>query len=432
MPNHLPSRIKEETLYYIWKTKQFDHQGLSSTAGARLKILSPGSQNFDSGPDFSDARIEIDGTLWAGHIEMHVKASDWIRHGHEGDPNYENTILHVVYENDKDIQLAGGTSLHCLELKTRIETALLERCHALVHGSQKIPCSGQLDNISPLVTNNWLDRVATARLQDKMARLTEILAATNFDWEETFYQLLLRSFGFKTNAEAFHRLSVILPRSILLKHKNSIRQIEALLYGQAGMLSAPSTTNTYVQKLTQEYTHLAHKHGLQPMPDHVWKYMRMRPANFPTIRIAQFAVLFFRTNHLFSKMLAAANYKELSTMFASEVSEYWKSHYRFGEESERRSKRLGKMAIQLLVINTVVPMMFYYGKHHNQQPFCDKALKLLEELPAESNKISRKFAAIGLPAQSALHSQALIHLMAHYCTPKRCLRCGIGNAIVAS
>lgn len=429
----MPSKtitIHEDLLYFVWKTKLFDLRELVGTRGEKIRILEWGHQNHDSGPDFSEAKIEIDGTLWIGNVEMHIRASDWRRHGHQNDLAYSNTILHVVLEDDEEILLDGQARLVCLELNDRISKRVKEKYKSLQVAQDWIPCAGQVCTVQSLVVKYWLARVGTDRLAAKTSNLAETLQSVGSDWEEAFYRVLLQNFGFKVNATPCQLLAEGLPRSLLMKHKNSLVQIEALLFGQAGLLPAEGT-DPYVVKLIQEYQHLKNKYQLSPIPTQSWKFMRLRPANFPTVRLAQFAVLFFRTNHLFSKMLAAQSIKELTEMFGSDVSAYWKTHYRFDSESTKKQKRLGKDAIRLLIINTVVPFVFYYGRYHDHQEHCDRAIRLLEDLPPENNGIIRKFKDLGVESDNALESQALLQLKKSYCDMRKCLSCAIGSSLLA-
>lgn len=428
MQDHLHS-IKEDLLYYVWKTQNFDQKELRTSCGQRVSILDIGRQNFDSGPDFHDCRVEIGATLWVGQVEMHVRSSDWYKHGHAKDLAYSNVILHVVMIDDQPVTMYN-IILPCIALDQRVSTEIKKRYQQLQQAREWIPCAQHLDHIDHLSRRAMLDRVVASRLKLKTTYLAEQLNTSANDWEDSFYRLLLRHFGFKTNAAACEQLAQSLPLRILGKHRHSLVQIEALLFGQAGFLSV-TFSDPYPLLLQREYQHLKHKYSLASMPAFVWKFMRMRPANFPTIRIAQFAVLFFRTKHLFSKTLAARNVKELVHMLHADVSDYWKTHYRFEEESVKKNKHLGIAAIRLLIINVVVPTLFLYGKQMGKSYFQQHALDLLSSLPAEDNKVVRGFHRLGWKAHNAIDSQAMLALKTSYCDQHKCLQCTIGHRILS-
>ena len=431
--NHLDERINisEQLLYYVWRLKNFDLTALKTTTGQEVQIIDFGQRNVDSGPDFHQARIKIDNQLWVGHVEMHVKSSDWNRHRHQEDKAFQNVILHVVYEEDEIITLPNGEEMACLELKNRIAPEILRHYRYLMQAQAWIPCARNERVISSPALRAWYERVLVERLANKTNRISQVLEKTEQDWEETFYRLLGRNFGFNVNADAFEALLISLPRKILFKHKDKLLQIEALLFGQAGLLDE-SYEDDYARDLKSEYEYLRRKYSLIPIQSHLWKFMRMRPANFPTIRLAQFAVLFYKTAHLFSKMLAAKSVKEIHHMFESDVSGYWKSHYTFDKSSDKKSKKLGKNSIELILINTVVPFLFRYGQVHMQQHLIDRAISFLDDLPAEKNQIIKHFRSLSFPVNSALDSQALLQLKSTYCDSRRCLDCAIGNSILKS
>ncbi|MDH3649749.1 MAG: DUF2851 family protein [Saprospiraceae bacterium] len=421
--------LKEDFLYYLWKVKLFDHSDLVTNNGQSIRIIEGGHQNHNAGPDFLQAKVQIGDTIWVGNIEMHLKGSDWDKHGHDADPAYQNVILHVVLINDKEVRLPNGEPLACLSLEHRIKPEIIRRYHQLMGSLTWIPCERSLAQVSPVIVKTWLERILVERLESKTKRIREVLSTTENDWEEAFYRLLARNFGFKVNSDAFESLAIVLPRKILLKHKDQIQQIESLVFGQAGLLRK-TFQDPYLNKLREEYDFLARKYRLTPIDTHRWKFMRLRPANFPTIRLAQFAVLFFRSNHLFSKMLAATSVNEVYEMFRTEVTAYWKEHYSFDEMSQRKSKKLGKASIQLLIINTVAPFLFHYGKIHQKETLTRKAIDFLCDLPAESNRIIRQFEAYHVKPDNAMESQAILELKTNYCDLKRCLECAIGHSLL--
>lgn len=420
----------EDFLYYVWKFRLYDWAGLCTAAGEEIEVLSPGMQNTNAGPDFMNARIRIGDTVWAGNVEIHVAASDWHKHGHHRDRAYDNVILHVVYKNDMP-QVAQARTLPILELNERIPTELYQRYHHLVYGNQQvIPCEATIRDVESLALHNWLTRVLVERLEKKSALVLQTLARNRGDWEETFYQQLAANFGFKVNALPFEMLAKSLPQVILAKHKNNALQIEALIFGQAGFLE-DKLAGEYPDKLKAEYQFLRAKYGLTPIEKHLWKFARMRPANFPTIRLAQFAALVLQSNHLFSKVLEISDVAKLRELFTDiNVNLYWTDRYRFDVPAKPSSKAMGNSSIDNLLLNTLAVCLFSYGKYHQQQRYVSRALQLLEQLPAEKNSITDDFNVLGVKSQNAFETQALIELKNSYCSGKKCLQCGIGNKIL--
>ena len=421
----------EDFIHYIWKFRLFDRENLQTTAGESIEVFSAGLQNSDSGPDFHNARLRIGDTTWAGNVEIHINSSDWHKHKHTNDNAYKNVILHVVYRDDEPIILPDGRALPTLELKDRISPDLYNRYHQMVFGNQQfIPCEGSIRRVDDMTLRNWLTRVLVERLEKRSATVTAALDKNKGDWEETFYQFLAAQFGFKTNALPFELLAKSLPQLTLAKHKNNPLQIEALIFGQAGFLD-DDFQDEYPQKLKEEYGFLRKKYDLKPIEKHLWKFMRMRPQNFPTIRLAQFAALIARSNHLFSKVLDIKDVTQLRELFTRmEVNPYWDMHYRFDAESKPSSKSLGQSSIDILLLNTFVLFLFCYGKHNQQEYFINRSLKLLEKIPAEQNNIVTNFDSIGIGVNTAFDSQALLELKNSYCSYKKCLQCGVGNKIL--
>ena len=421
--------MRESFLHFLWRWRRFDARDLATTEGLPIDISHPGEWNIHAGPDFFNARLRIGDTRWAGNVEMHLRASEWLAHGHSGDPAYDNVVLHVVWEEDTPILRAGGERIPCLTLKDRTPSGLLEAYQRLEQERSWVPCQPSIGKAPEIVRLNWLDRLAVERLEQKNAAIEEALRATGNHWEEAFYRSLARTFGLKVNAEPFEALARSLPLLTLARHKNDPAQLEALLFGQAGLLDEPCEEE-YPQMLAREYRFLKHKYGLASLPASQWKFLRLRPANFPTIRLAQFAALVHRSAHLLSCVLDARNIRELEHLFSATPGEYWNTHYRFGHPSARREKVPGRDFIRLLIINTVVPFLFHYGKVKSQEQYQKRALALLEELPAERNSMIDNWQAMGIKARNAAHSQALIQLKTMYCTPRRCLECAIGTALL--
>ena len=421
----------EDFLHYVWKFRLFDHASLQTTTGEEVEIFSAGLHNTDSGPDFQNARIRIGDTTWAGNVELHLSSSDWQKHKHSADSAYDNVILHVVYRDDEPLTLANGRQIPTLELKSRIPDDLYNRYHNLVFGNQTvIPCEASIGKLDDFTLRNWLTRVLIERLEKKSAAVIAALNINRGDWEETFYQFLAANFGFKTNALPFELLARSLPQNILAKNKNNPLQIEALIFGQAGFLD-DDPVDEYPQNLKREYAFLRKKYNLTLIENHLWKFMRLRPQNFPTIRLAQFAALVVNSNHLFSKVLDTRDAAGLKKLFADiQVNPYWDDHYRFDKPSKRASKNLGQSSIDILLLNTLALFLFTYGKHHQKQHYIDRSLKLLESLPGEQNNIIADFDSLGVKATTAFESQALLELKNYYCNYKKCLQCGVGNKIL--
>lgn len=421
----------EDFIHYIWKFRLFDRDNLQTTAGERIELFSAGLPNTDSGPDFHNARLRIGDTTWAGNVELHINSSDWHKHNHTHDNAYANVILHVVYRDDEPIILPDGRKLATLELKDRISPELYNRYHHLVYGNQQfIPCEGSIQAADDMTLRNWLTRVLVERLETRSAAVMAALEKNRGDWEETFYQFLAAQFGFKVNALPFELMVKSLPQLTLAKHKNNSLQIEALIFGQAGFLE-DEPKDEYPRKLKEEYAFLRKKYNLTPIEKHLWKFMRLRPQNFPTIRLAQFAALIVRSNHLFSKVLEIKDVSQLKKLFTDlEVNPYWETHYRFDAESKPSSKSLGQSSIDILLLNTFVLFLFSYGKHNQQEYYINRSLKLLEQLPAEQNNIVTNFGLLGIKVNTAFDSQALLELKNNYCNYKKCLQCGVGNKIL--
>ena len=397
---------------------------LQTIEGEAVEVVTTGYRNTDSGPDFLEAKIQIGDKLWAGHVEIHVKSSDWNRHGHQSDKAYKNVILHVVYEND-----AKANDLPTLELKGHFEETLFSQYQAFISSKNWIPCEKSIDRVPVFTRLSWLDRMAIERLESKSESVTKILNANQFDWEDALYKLLMRYFGLKVNNEAFETLANILPFKTLLKHADNILQVEAMLMGCAGFLE-DDFTEDYPLMLKREFAVMKAKFNLLTMPAERWKFMRMRPSNFPTIRLAQMAQLIHKNGCLFSKIREAENVAEVKALLDVAASEYWETHYRFEVLTESKPKHLGETTADVLIINAVIPLLFTYGKLHKDETYCDTAMRFLEETEAEDNAIIRHFAQCGIEAENAMQTQALLNLFNLYCKRKRCLECRIGNVLM--
>lgn len=421
--------MREDFIHYLWRLARFDLRELTTTTGEPIRIQHFGLHNVNAGPDFSSAKINIGGINWAGNVEMHLKSSEWYEHNHQEDRAYDNVILHVVLEEDRPVFRPNGERIPCLELRGRIPSGLVQNYWRLLHNESWIPCQNQLNQVPEITRNLWLDRLLANRLNQRGTEMYERLKATNRDWEELFYQSLARSLGGKINSDAMDMLARSLPLRVILKHKHSLLQLEALLFGQAGLIPT-ATEEMYPQQLAREYKLLATKHQLTPLPPTIWRYLRLRPANFPEVRIAQLARLLAVTGQLFGKTLAAANVSELENMYDVSLSNYWQNHYRFGRESKRSVKRLGKDSVRSILVNTVAPAYYLYGKLRDNGSYQTKALELLEALPPEKNLVLTNWENLGMKATDAGRSQALLELKKNFCSQKRCLDCSIGCAIL--
>ena len=415
--------MREEFLYYIWENRLID-KDLKTVEGEAVEVVTTGYRNTDSGPDFLEAKIQIGDKLWAGHVEIHVKSSDWNRHGHQNDKAYKNVILHVVYEND-----ALVNDIPTLELKGHFDESLFSQYQNLISSKNWIPCEKSIAQVPVFTRLSWLDRMAVERLESKSETVTKILEANQFDWEDALYKLLMRYFGLKVNNEAFEYLANILPFKTLLKHADNLVQVEAMLMGCAGFLE-DDFTEEYPLLLKREFGVMRAKFNLLTMPAERWKFMRMRPSNFPSIRLAQVAQLIHKNGGLFSKIRAAKDTAEVKALFDVTTSEYWETHWRLSVPTESKPKHLGEATADVLIINAVTPLLFCYGRLHKDELVCDTAMRFLEDTEAEDNAIIRHYAQCGVKAENAMQTQALLHLYGMYCKRKRCLECRIGNVLM--
>lgn len=422
--------MQEDFLHYLWRNGRFDLRQLLTTEGQPILIEKLGDHNTDAGPDFSNARILIAGMRWAGNVEIHRKASEWYDHGHERDPAYDNVILHVVMEEDRPVFRSNGERIPALELQDRIPAGLITNYRRLMRQENWIPCEPQWATVPDKLRERWLEQLELIRLERRANELQSIyLTEGQRDWESLFYRRLARSLGGKVNGEAMEALARSMPIRILLRHAGRRIQLEALLFGQSGLL-LKRDEEEYAQLLLREYHLLRQKYKLTPLPRTIWRYLRLRPANFPDIRIAQLAGLLSNGGTLFGKALAAANPRELENMFSLDLSHYWRDHYRLGGPVNRRTKKLGRASIHSLLINAVAPSFLLYGRLRSDERFVDRAYALLRELPAENNAIIRGWTKLGKTADNAAEAQALLELKTQYCDQRRCLECAIGRYLL--
>ncbi|MBW6534554.1 MAG: DUF2851 family protein [Mariniphaga sp.] len=426
-----PKAVPEEFLHFVWENRLFFPDNMETIEGEPLEIVNTGRRNTNAGPDFFNAKIKIGQTTWAGNIEIHKKASDWEKHNHTDDKAYDNVILHVVEKADQKITRENGTEIATLEMAWPEQYT--RNYQKLLDAQTWIACQEHFHRIDPVILQLGFNRLMIERLEDKTGELTQRLEQNQQNWNETFYQMLARMFGFKVNAVPFELLAKAIPMNILAKHKNNLFQLEALLFGASGLLNEELLGDDYFLELRKEFGFLYKKYGLKPVEAHLWKFMRLRPGNFPTIRISQLAALIHRSKGLFSKILETEKTEDLKTLFRVKASNYWDAHYRFNKLSPRQqTKILGEDSIDTLIINVVIPFLFVYGEKQNQHHLKNRALEFLEEIPPESNSIIEKWKNLGVSARSAFETQALLQLKNKHCSKKKCLTCPIGNKLVKS
>jgi hypothetical protein len=401
----------------------FSRSDLKTTRGESIEIISPGVINPNQGPDFLDARIKIGPTTWAGSVELHLFSSGWEQHGHGQDHNFQNVVLHVVWKNDRN-----EGNLPLLELENRIPGVLMSRFEDLMGSSLFIPCEKMITGLDPLVIDHWKDRLMTERTERKAQQIFKLYEESNHNWQEIYWWLLARNFGYSVNADAFESLARSLGMNVLNKHKGQIQQLECLLLGQVQLLQE-KFSDAYPLMLQKEYQFLKIKYQLQPshIPVH---FLRMRPANFPTIRLAQLAMLVHRDGHLLENILTVEELKALREVFDITPNDYWQTHYLPGRATSYVDKKIGNAMFENITINTIVPFLFAYGNYHGKEKFKQKAFRWLTGTPAETNTIISGFRASGIRCSNAGESQALIELKTRYCEKKRCLECNIGNAVL--
>mgnify|MGYP005840327209 CR=1 FL=1 len=417
-------KIPEDFLSYLWRFRLI-RLPLISAKGQAIWVKKPGVKNIDGGPDFSNALIKIGETTWAGHIEIHRKSSDWIKHNHHLDKKYENVILHVVLEDDLGDNYQNFRPVAVLELKSRFDFKRYSKYLGFMQNQGWIPCERSIHQVSELTKSHFLHRLAIERIERRFINLNADLVKNKSDFEQLFHVQLFKSFGFKTNATAFELLAKAIPVNLILKHSKNLTQIEALLFGQAGMLNK-SFKDDYPKLLKSEYGFLKHKFALKPISVHLWQYLRLRPSNFPTIRIAQLAQLLHKQDFMLSKFTDIGSINELLNLFEISASEYWDQHYHFDKKTKKSNKNLGTKATESIIINGIVPIFFIYGHYTAKPAYSEKAMQFLECLKGENNAITKKWATLNLPIENALQTQALIELKTQYCDLKRCLECELG------
>ena len=422
--------MTEAFLHYIWQ-HQLIADRLTTTDGQPVVCLRAGELNRDSGPDFFNTRLVIGGVEWAGNVEVHIKSSDWRAHHHSADPAYNNVVLHVVYCHDAEIRLQNGKTPPTLELKRFLHPSLVANYDSLMAPSQgTVPCAKQMSCVPGFVVASTLERLAAERIESKSETVRRMLDESNGDLERTCYWLMARYFGGKTNALPFELLAKATDQRLLARWRDNPQRLEALLMGQAGLLEG-YFDDEYPRQLQADYASLRAGASMQPIDGSLWRFHRIRPSSFPTIRISQFAQLVNQSKGLFATLLEMTATKDIERLFDQQASSYWENHYQFDRQSQRTSaKRIGKMQARLIVINAWIPLLFVYGVVHGQQKYKDQALGLMAQLPPEDNAVIRQWRQIGIEPASAAESQALLQLSHNYCSSRRCLECRIGYNIL--
>jgi hypothetical protein len=423
--------MREELLHYIWQYGLFDKTGLSATTGEQVHIIKPGLLNKDAGPDFGQASIQVGNTTWVGNIELHVNAADWNAHRHQHNEAYNNVILHVVYHCDAEqVHRQNGTPILQVQLKDRIDSRLLARYQSLMQSQYAIPCGALVSKVDESIRNMATERMAIERLEQKVQAVQLLLQQHSNDWEQVLFIMLARYLGSTVNREVFEVMAAGLPHRIIARHADNAVQLEALLLGQAGMLQE-DFTEEYPQRLKQEYKYLKRLHNLTPLQPGVVKFARVRPQAFPTVRLAKLAAALHMDTKLFGRIIEKPEMSTVKQIFEAVPADYWQSHFRFGEPAGKKlNHRFSDATLYSLVLNAVCPLLFSYGRYKNEEKYCDKALDLLQQVPAEKNNITALFQDFGFKLQSAYDSQAVIQLKRGYCESFGCARCPVGNAIL--
>ena len=413
----------EQLLHYVWKHKIFPLKELKTTTGQQVEVIDTGLANTDAGPDFFNAKLKLDGVLWIGNIEIHERSSDWFKHGHHADAGYNSVILHIASEIDTEISRSNGERIPQIQLIC--PEAVRTNYKELLETASYPPCYRIIPSLPPFTAHSWMSALQMERFEQKATLLNERLKRCQGNWEDAFFITLARNFGFGLNGDAFETWAHRLPFRAVDKHRNDLFQIEAIFFGQAGILE-DSDGDGYYLRLKKEYTYLQHKFGLIPMDASLWRFLRLRPANFPHIRIAQLACLYHRAYGLLSRIMETETLQGVRDILKGGTSEYWLTHYTFGGSSPSRPKTLSNTSLDLLIINTVVTFLYAYGLHKGNRVLCARAGSFLEELKAENNYITRMWEQCGMKASNAADSQALIQLKKEYCDKKKCLYCRIG------
>lgn len=421
--------MKEDFLHYLWKHQLFSKSKLFTINHKSICVHSPGFLNLYSGPDFFSAKIQIDDLVWVGNVEVHINSSDWYAHHHEIDKNYDSVILHVVWNDDVEVFASNNNSIPTLELKNYISNDLIKNYQALSNINKDwIPCEKMISSVDSFLLENWKTRLYFEKLESKSVLIKELLEKSNNDYEAVLFQLVAKNFGLNINGEAFLSLVNSFDFSIVRKEQSNLTVLTSLLFGQAGFLEDEIEENYYI-KLKKEYQYLRHKYKLIPISKNRFEFFRLRPSNFPTIRIALLAGLYNKHQNLFSKLLKCKKLEDFYLLIEVTLDSFWDTHFTFEKESKKRKKKFSRQFIDLLIINTIIPLKFMYLKNREVVDE-DSLLQLIREIKPEKNTIISKFNELKVTSRNAFDSQALIQLKNNYCAKKLCLQCAIGNAIL--
>ena len=423
----------EQLLHYVWKHKLFPLRELVTSDGMAVEVIDPGLHNRNAGPDFFNAKVRIGQTLWVGNVEIHDKSSDWYLHGHDKDQSYDNVILHVAGVLDTDVTNTVGEYIKQMQLD--VPDNVRAHYDELLKTDSYPPCYKVIPELTRLKVHAWMAALQTERLEQKTLAIRQRVEWCNGSWEDAYFVTLARNYGFGINNDAFEQWALHVPLAAVAHHRDDLFQIEAIFMGQAGLLELNTIPDYYQKdalnegyfaKLRNEYLYLAHKFSMKPMDFKQWRFLRLRPQNFPHIRISQLANLYHQQKAGLSQLIECETLEKLKTLLSSRVTPYWETHYTFGSSSSKSEKHLGYGSLNLLIINTAIPMLFAYGRHRSKEVLCDRAFDFLEQLKAENNYIIRMWQQVGLPVENAGDSQALIQLKKEYCDKKDCLRCRFG------
>lgn len=422
--------MQEDYLHYLWKHKKMDVLNLKTVNGLAIEVISVGQHNTTlAGPDFFNAQLRIDDQLWAGNVEIHIKSSDWYLHNHENDPNYDNVILHVVWEYDVDVFRKDNSQIPTLELKNYVEKTAIGNYKKLFNRKGKwINCENNFATVDDFILSHWLERLYFERLVEKVTHIEYLLNNSKNDWEAVLFKVLAKNFGLKVNGDAFYCIANSVEFSVIRKMSNNLLTMEGFLFGQAGLLDT-DLEDAYYQELKLEYEFVKQKFQLNNASVPPLHFFRLRPPNFPTIRLSQLANLYCKEQNLFSKVIEASTKEAFYKLFSVVASEYWQTHYTFGKKSNFSSKKLTKSFIYLLLINTIIPIKFCYAKKEGKSVE-KEIVNLASEIAFEKNSIVEKFHNLKPIVSSAMESQALLQLKSNYCNKNKCLQCAVGNAIL--
>ncbi len=420
--------MTERLLQYIWQFQHYNRSELQIEQGENLQIICAGMLNVNQGPDFLGGKVKIGDTLWVGNVELHLRTSDWFRHLHQNDENYKNIILHVVWKNDAPPGSRFLPGIPLLELQTRVPALLLQRYEDWMNNPSFVPCEKHITAVKELVWQKWKERLVIERLQRKSVFIIDRYEQSNRHWEETFWWIIARNFGIRVNADAFEEMARSIPVKVLTKHKYQANQLEAILFGQAGLLDR-RFKGTYPRMLQKEYRYLRQMHRF-PKIFVSLKFMRMRPSAFPSIRLAQLASLIGQSTHLFSKVKESVSLGEVKALLHVTANDYWHYYYRFDEPTALCKKNLGDDMVNNILLNTIIPVLFAYGSLNSEQVYIDRVLGWMEEIESEKNRITKGWVTCGVANRHAFDSQSLLELKTQYCDYKRCLECSVGNALL--